>query len=84
MKPLFIADADDALGFAVAGFATAACATREEVDAAVANAAKDDVLVFSAATAALISDRIGEWRHAATGPMFVVLPGRVEVTRRER
>ena len=76
MKTMFLADDDDALGFGIAGFACEVCRTRAAIETALARLTRDDILVFSSKAAALIPDRIDEWRHAPTGPMFVVLPSR--------
>ena len=82
MKPLFIGDADDALGFAIAGFASEFCGTREAVASAIASASKDDILVLSASAAALVPEQIEEWKRAPAGPMFVILPPRKPASER--
>jgi vacuolar-type H+-ATPase subunit F/Vma7 len=76
MKPLFLTDSEDALGFGMAGLETHACTSRADVEAEIARADKDVVFVFSRRTASLIRDRLDAWRKDPAGPMFVVLPHR--------
>ena len=70
MIPLVIGTPHDVAGFALAGADGARCATRDEVEAAIA---PDRLLIFSAGAAALIADRIAAWRRGGQGPLFVVL-----------
>lgn len=76
MKPLFLTDTEDTLGFGMAGVEAHACASRADVEAEIDRAGKDAVFVFSRKTASLIRDRLDAWRKDPTGPMFVVLPHR--------
>lgn len=76
MKPLFLTDAEDALGFGMAGVESRACASRADVETEIARAGQDVVFVFSRKTASLIPERLDAWRKDPAGPMFVVLPYR--------
>lgn len=76
MKPLVIGDADDALGFAVAGVTNVICNSKRDVEAAIARTdPSDTIFILSAAAADLVPDTVAQWR-AGRGPMHVVLPRR--------
>ena len=76
MKALVLGDADDALGFAVAGVPNVICNSKRDVESALARSdAGDTVFILSSTTADLIPDRVAQWR-SGSGPMFVVLPRR--------
>lgn len=76
MKPLLVGDAEDALGFAVAGVPNVICNSKGDVEAVFAHADADDtVFILSSHVADLIPERLTQWR-AGRGPMFVVLPER--------
>lgn len=70
MIPLVIGTPRDVAGFALAGAEGVTCATRDEVEAAIA---PDRLLIFSAGAAALIAARIAAWRRSGEGPLFAVL-----------
>ena len=72
MKALVIGDADDALGFAVAGIPNVICNSKRDVERAIGGA-PDSVLIISASAADMIPDTIAQWR-TGRGPMHVVLP----------
>ena len=71
MNAVVIGDRRLVSGFALAGIEGRVCATRAEVEASVDENA---FVIFSAPAAALIADRIAEWRRNGTGPFFVVVP----------
>lgn len=74
MKPLVLGDADDALGFAVAGVPNVICNSRRDIEAALSREdANDTIFILSSTAADLIPERIAQWR-SGRGPMFVVLP----------
>jgi vacuolar-type H+-ATPase subunit F/Vma7 len=74
MKALVVGDADDALGFAVAGVPNVICNSKRDVEAVIARSdASDTIVILSATTADMIPERLHQWR-AGRGPMFVVLP----------
>ena len=70
MIPLVIGTPHDVAGFALAGADGVTCATRDEIDAAIA---PDRLLIFSADAAALAAERIEAWRRDGRGPLFAVL-----------
>jgi vacuolar-type H+-ATPase subunit F/Vma7 len=76
VKALVIGDADDALGFAVAGIANRICHSKRDVEAAIARSdPSDTIVILSASAADLVPETIEEWR-SGRGPMHVVLPRR--------
>ena len=64
MTPLVVGTREDVAGFALAGIAGVVCATHQEAERAIANAAPDTLVIVSAELAGV----------APRGPLVVALP----------